>query len=93
MSKRLLSILLSELRTIRIRCKKCKAEATIECPVESVNRMFDQGGCRFCGEELRCPADDQNTPYLVTFAKALQRLNEDPNFAIEFVVPVSEESP
>lgn len=86
MSKTILSFLLSELVTIRVKCKKCKSEATVECPIEKIGRAFENGRCKFCGEELAAPKDKPATSYLATFSQALQELAKDRNFEISLVV-------
>ena len=87
MSRELLSILLSELKVIRVRCKTCKSEAIIECPVEKIERTFEYGKCPICKQDLRTPTTDGRS-YLVIFAKALEQLADDSAFEFEFILPV-----
>lgn len=54
MSERLLRVLLSEIKTLRIVCQKCKT--VVEVPVEKLDTKFTNGACRFCGETFRSEA-------------------------------------
>jgi hypothetical protein len=81
-SERWLKFLLSELKTIRIVCKKCKTK--IEMDIDAVNK-----------KGLNCPCgamliDGQAQPDIVTIAtlaKDVGILQQSQAFELEFVLP------
>jgi hypothetical protein len=92
MSKQLLTVLLSELTLIRVTCKKCRSRATIEIPIDRVDRCYDENKCPLCKENL---PRELNVPknYLMILADAIRNLSQASDlFDIELVVPEAEKS-
>jgi hypothetical protein len=75
MSEKLLKLLLSELSTIRVHCKKCRSNATIELPVDRIDRLFDKWECPICNEPFRKDKVD-SANYLTMLAKAIEGIKE-----------------
>ncbi len=48
MGQKMLRFDLTELKVIRVRCKKCN-KVVIEAPVDQLGLALDCGQCRFCG--------------------------------------------
>jgi hypothetical protein len=79
-SRHLLAILLSELKTVRVKCKKCGAIA--ELPLDKLGDVLNEGQCRFCKEGLH----DVGARPLADLVKAIgeaARVRAE----IEFVIP------
>ena len=90
MSEKLLKLLLSDLRTIRIVCRKCGA--AVEIPIDCIGNT----GEVFCPG---CPTDKKTVlryakrDDLVNLAAAIIGLKQAKDVEIEFVVPEKEDKP
>ena len=86
MSRKLLAFLLSELKIIRLICKRQSCGGVIEVPVDKISpEKFDAPKCPLCGHTLLTVHPDQNPILKVASAvTAMQRLKND--FEIEFVL-------
>lgn len=89
MSKKLLSVLLAELTTIRIHCPTC--DGVVELPVGKVESQYAHNPvCRLCGAGTGIPPGANNC--LVAAARAIaeyHNLLKHPAgvAAVEFVIP------
>jgi hypothetical protein len=87
MSEKLLRFLLSELKLVRLLCKKdgCVG-GVVELPLNRLTVI--RGGCPLCGNpfHLTMPAQEFTNP-LTMFAKSAEWLEmQRDNFAVEFVL-------
>lgn len=90
MGERILKILLSELRLIRLRCRTCQQEAVIEVSIRDLgsNRVLASGRCPFCQNVIRPP---QATNPFELLAQALNGLDQLEKLVdVEFVVPLED---
>lgn len=86
MSEHILKILLSELSTIRIRCKKCRTHGTLEMPVARLDRIGEYR-CPMCLEPFWKDQADKNN-HLIGLQEAIEGLAEDADrIEVEFVIP------
>lgn len=92
MSEHLLKILLTELRTVRIRCKSCGS--VVEMPVENLATRFQGVACPLCRQMFIPPgsaADAKGVNPFVELAKAMDLLGHlAPLVEIEFSLPAKE---
>lgn len=83
MSKRLLSILLKELKTIRIHCSSNVCSGVIEMATDQLPKMkAGSSTCPLCGASFNL---DNRT--LMNLGSAIQLLSEKNQQEIEFVIP------
>jgi hypothetical protein len=90
MSEKLLKLLLSDLNTIRIVCRKCGA--AVEVPIDRLGNAGDVfcPGCPSNGKTvLRSASGDD----LGNLAAAIIRLKQVKDVEIEFVVPEKQDKP
>ena len=94
MSRKFLAFLLNELTTLRLRCKKCRSQATVEVPIDRFNRLdrtHEEGRCQLCGEPFFQNEPDRAN-YLKMLADALDGMKRVKELVeVEFVVPVDDE--
>jgi len=83
MSRKLFTFLLSELKTDRIVCKKCKASSEM-----TLTQLSGK-------ENVWCPAcqaDMESKPSLAKLAETIKSLQNPTAFDVEFVLPDDEPS-
>jgi hypothetical protein len=85
MSETILKILLSELATLRITCRACKA--TVEVPIDSLNRGRKSIICPGCGVPMRSVSHHQPDAF-DALADAVQGLKKLQDCDAAFVLPV-----
>ena len=88
MTKQTRLVMLSELRTIRLVCRKKDCQTTIEIPLDKITRANANGSCPSCGTEFSVGYGheaEKNHP-LHALADALRNLKymDGENFAVEF---------
>jgi hypothetical protein len=87
MSEKLLKILLSELATARVICKKC-GRGIIEVPVDRLDTALMNGTCRFCNHPfLQRKAGGTLEDPLRDLRLAIEELRRMTDLEIEFVLP------
>lgn len=85
MSERVLSILLSELATIRIKCAKCRTNATVELPISKLDRI-DSYECPICKVPFSKDGADK-TNHLQNLQEAIEGLAADRDrLSVEFII-------
>lgn len=91
MSEKLLKFLLSELKIIRIVCKKDTCGAILELPLRQAGRRHQHFECPVCGTDFRADASDKRN-HLEELADAVKRLEGALNdrVGIELVLPGEE---
>ena len=94
MSEHLLKILLTELKTVRVRCKNDQCGAVIELPVEKLTDRFRSTVCPVC-RSLFVPPGSQaaahGTNPFMNLAKAIELFVQLGSLVeIEFVLPAKE---
>lgn len=83
-----LRFLLSELRTIRLKCLACRTNAAIEMPIAKLDRI-EGFCCPICKESFDANRDGKD--YLAMLQDAVSGLqNAAKKLQIEFVLPVEE---
>jgi hypothetical protein len=89
-TEKLLKLLLSDLETIRIVCRQCKA--AVEVPIDRLSNAADIlcPGCPPTGKTVLRPAKGSD---LANLAAAIIRLKQAKDVEIEFVVPEKEDRP
>lgn len=87
MSERIIRFLLSEVKTLRIICKRCKA--VVETPLESSSDALGDGlTCRFCNKPVKRGSDHPRfNPFesLEAATKAFKEMESD--LEVQFVFP------
>jgi hypothetical protein len=83
MSERLLKFLITELRTVRISCKKCN-RAVVELPVDRLDAALSHGECRFCGYKFH---DAGGPDPFHSLRMALDELRNMKGIEVSFVLP------
>lgn len=94
MSEHLLKVLLSELSTVRVVCKKCGA--VFEMPLDRLAAAFRKTAqcCPFCGAGFHLfNPQGHAADVLGPFAQALADLQQAQNCDVEFVLPQKEPTP
>lgn len=91
MSETIFRVLLSELKSLRVRCSHPKCGVVMEFPLR---RMADEAG------ELRCPSCSsqlqergEGKRRLMALADAVLALQRDQAVAVEFLIPVPAPKP
>lgn len=85
MSRHLLAILLSELKTVRVTCPKC--QAVIELTVEQMGFRLGDCQCPVCKDGWPGLSAGDNQSHLGRLGRALHALQTAPGAAqVEFVV-------
>jgi len=92
MSEQLLRFLLSEIKRIRFRCLACKSEAAIDLPIDKLDRLFKDGECPLCREQLVDDGAAGKNPFLAlrNACKAFQDLAD--KFTLELILPDTEDA-
>jgi len=84
MSEHVLKILLSELVTVRVRCRQQGCGAIVEIPTEELDQKFHSGLCPFCRAVLQLPQNN----HLAELARALRELKAaHQQVEVQFVIP------
>lgn len=85
MSRKLFAFLLSELRLVRVICKRGGCGGTLELPITELYRVAS-ATCPICKEDFHPSGTDPNTfgKLKAAIEEALQAKDK---FAIEFVIP------
>lgn len=85
MSEHIIRFLLSEIKTVRVVCKKCGA--VIETPIEKAGDALASGRrCRFCNNDLGDPNHPNSDP-LRGLAAVAESLTSMENVEVHFVFP------
>ncbi len=80
----MLRINISELKTVRITCMKCK-RGVIEVPVSRLGNALDHGRCRLCDEVV---LPDHAKELLSGLRLAIEELGgHNPHISVEFEIP------
>jgi hypothetical protein len=89
MSETLFKFLLSELRFIRLRCKKANCGGVAELPVGRLQAMTGICRCPSCGEQFltRQGKFHRDVDSLAAFGIAIGELSSSEAFDVEFVIP------
>lgn len=86
MSKTLLSIMIEELTTVRLICRKESCSAVVEFPMENLDSK-DMINCPFCGSVFQ----GNKTTNLKDLAIAVRELKKHTQqLGIEFIIPAKE---
>lgn len=95
MSERVLKILLSELKTVRLKCQRQTCKSVVEVSVERLEQMFegrDAPACPVCQGSYQHIDGSRPSPF-AHFAVAVKRLQQcKDSVEIEFVMPDPGES-
>jgi hypothetical protein len=91
MSRNLFAFLLSELKTVRIVCEKCKG--TAEMTIEQLGQRSDLY-CPACRSELAVFSGRSQPHPLATLVKSIDVLQKgvQPPFQVEFILPDENET-
>ncbi len=88
MSEKMLRIDLTELKTVRVRCKQCN-HGVIEVPIDRLDKVLNYGECKFCNTRLlpKRPGGSQGDALndLRLAVAELERVKSD--ISIEFEIP------
>ncbi len=89
MTETIFMIQLSELQTVRIRCRKGQCPGVIEAPIESLTKMAQQvTACPLCREEIVVASNPPGEP-LINLGRAIREaLKLKDEFTLEFPVPL-----
>jgi hypothetical protein len=82
MSEKILKVLLSDLHTVRVLCKQCRA--IVELSLEDLAKKYQSGYCPICKACLVAPSDNTIVD-LSNAIRGLQELHQHLN--IEFLLP------
>lgn len=83
MSETVLRILLSEIKTLRITCKNCKA--VIETLPDDLYNKTNNGQCKFCNQPLA------SISHIFDLARAIENLSKtEDTVTVEIVLPVKD---
>ena len=88
MSETLLRFLLTELKTVRVICKRKDCGAVTELPVERLEHAFREFKCPLCRAKIRNAPGEEDVFDLL--GRAVRKLHEPQvreRIAIEFVLP------
>lgn len=88
MSEHLLKLLLSDLKTLRIRCTKNKCGTVVEVEMDKLFSGHSVGACPTCGADFRRPQEagvGGQLRQLVAAIGALGKMTDE--VEIEFVLP------
>ncbi len=87
MSEQLLRFLLTELKTVRIRCQHCKA--VVEVTLDRLDKILATGDCPFCQHTLTdAEAGRHQLKALAQAVRDLVALKDQ--VEVEFVLPAQE---
>lgn len=84
MSEAMLRVQLSEIKTFRIVCKKCK-RGVIEVPLNRLNSALDNGQCRLCNHPFLRAGESDHFNDLKIAIEGLNGIND--NISIEIEIP------
>lgn len=85
MSETLFKFLLSELKTVRVRCRHNGCGAVVEIPTAELGHKFGNGHCPVCQQVLQLPGDNNG---FIQLAEAVKNLTgAKSNVEIEFALP------
>lgn len=82
MGRRILSFLLKDLQTIRVRCHRC--ENTVEASIANIRKGFIDQACPICKQPICATLPDANP--LSQLADAISVLNRLDKLDVEFVI-------
>jgi hypothetical protein len=89
--KTMKTVSISELHTIRVTCKKCRSQTTIEGPLRRIDRAFEENQCPICKEPFR-KSKDKEVNHFDGLQRAIEGFVELRDLVeIEFVIPVEQE--
>lgn len=86
MSEKITRYLLSEIKTIRVVCKRCKG--VVETSIENASdALSGQLTCRFCNADFEKPDHSRYNPFkhLEMIAEAFEKM--EPDIEVQFVFP------
>lgn len=90
MSERILKVLLSELATVRLRCKHDGCGTVFEMPLRSLaDRKYEK--CPVCARPLVEFPKNEHCYGLNDLAKAIAFIETQKNLGVEFVIPEQSE--
>jgi hypothetical protein len=96
-SEKILKILLSELKIVRIKCKGKHGQNGDPCamiyevPIENLASVFQQNCCPICGKPFYRPDSGNPLPSLAAALQMVASVND--TLEIEFVIPNKDGSP